>query len=281
METWRNQKGGTFIRTDNPSVYSYPMGIGAGDVDNDGDVDLFYSNVGPTLPEALLRGNLTKDDSFNTDYMLFVNDGSMGFADEAQTRGVSELGFGWGVLMADFNNDTRMDLYAAQNYAKFPGVKLLDPYPGRLLQQDAGGRFQAVEEEAQISNRNFGITQVVSDFNQDGWPDLVLGNLTGDTRTFLNEGGAESWLRVRLPKDASGLNARVTVTLEDGRQFTRQAMAAESLCSDSTDVLLFGLGSASGEVTLKIQPAGGRPAVNLDAVAVNTTVTVSANDLGR
>ncbi len=269
VETWRNLRDGTFERTENPSVFSYPMGIGAGDIDNDGDVDLYYSNVGNTLPRSLVRGNLKDSDPFNTDYMLYRNDGEMRFSDIAQETGSAELGFGWGVLLADFNNDSRMDLYAAQNYAKFPGAKFLELYPGRLLQQIEDGTFLSVEADAGLTNKNFGITQVVSDFNQDGWPDIVMGNLTGKTRAFLNEGGASSWLQVRLPAGPSSLNSRVQVTLPSGQVLTRQLFASESLASDQTDVVHFGLGSEAGPVTVTVLPPGQRSATSYEDVPVN------------
>ena len=73
-----------------------------------------------------MRGNLKDDDPFHTDYMLFRNDGDMQFTDVAEETASGDMGFGWGVLVMDFNNDSRMDLYMAQNYARFPGVKFLD-----------------------------------------------------------------------------------------------------------------------------------------------------------
>lgn len=274
VETWRNKGDGTFESTDNPSVFSYPMGIGAGDMDNDGDVDLYYSNVGNTLPRSLVKGKLKDTDPFNTDYMLYRNDGGMQFSDVAQESGSAKIGFGWGVLMTDFNNDSRMDLYIAQNYAKFPGAKFLDLYPGRLLQQTAEGKFLSVEAEAGLNNKKFGITQVVSDFNQDGWQDIVLGNLTDKTRAFLSEGGEASWLQVRLPDGPAALNSRVQVTLTSGEVLTRQLFTSESLSSDQTDVVHFGLGSEAGPVTVTIIPQGGRESVSYQDVPVNQFFTV-------
>ena len=270
VETWRNQGDGTFEVLENPTVYSFPMGIGAGDVDNDGDVDLYYSNVGRTLPQQLVKGNLTADDPFNPFYTLLRNDAGTGFTDVAEATGSEDLGFGWGVLMADFNNDSLMDLYAAQNYATFPGVEFFDLYPGRLLQQTPEGQFFSVEEEAGLTNKNFGVTQVVSDFNQDGWQDIVLGNVTGETRAFLSGGShGASWLQVRLPDGAAALNSRVQVTMADGRELTRQLFASESFASDQTDVVHFGLGAYEGTVTVTVKPSGKAPSRVYENVPVN------------
>jgi enediyne biosynthesis protein E4 len=38
------------------------MGLGLGDIDNDGDVDIFATNVGNTIPTNFLRGDLRSDE---------------------------------------------------------------------------------------------------------------------------------------------------------------------------------------------------------------------------
>ena len=256
VEVWQNNRDQTFTRKENPTDYGYPMGIGAGDIDNDGFVDLYLSNVDNTMPDAMLRGNLSEDLPFNTDYMLLRNKGNFQFEDVSVARNAAEYGFGWGVTVEDFTNDGRQDLYFAQNYARFPGVDILLPYPGRLLQQYPNGNFQAVETVAGLANKNFGISQVVSDFNQDGWPDIVLANLNGPSRAFLNQGGDRHWLTVQLPDGAEWLNTMVKVTTPSGKSITRQLCASEGLCSDSTDALFFGLGDETGKLSVEVLRPG-------------------------
>lgn len=273
VETWRNLGDLSFERIENSTVFSYPMGVGAGDIDNDGYVDLFLSNVGTTLPTKLVKGNLTKEQPFNKDYMLLRNNQGSDFRDIAGEANAAKYGFGWGTIITDFNNDGRMDLYAAQNYARFPGVKFLELYPGRLLQQYDAGKFQAVESVAGIENKNFGFTEVVSDFNQDGWPDMVIGNLTGPVRAFINSGGDRNWLTVRLPNTPMWLNSRVRVTTADGMVLTRQLFASEGLCSDQTDALFFGLGESAGPLKVEVHRPGADVQV-FDDVAISSVLQV-------
>jgi len=254
VEMYSNNGDLTFTPIENPSEYSYPMGVAAGDYDNDGLIDLYFSNVGYTLPPALLRGDLTKDDVFNPSYMLFHNDGNLKFSDTSEAQNAARYGFGWGVVSADMNLDAREDLLAAQNYARFPGNDLLVHYPGKIL-QNYGDGFKPVEKAAGAENRLFGIAPIVSDFNGDGWPDLVWANLDGPSLAYLNNGGTRKSLRVRLPNVAASLNARVTVVDGNGQSHTKQVITSQGLGSDQGRDLIFGLGDASGvqSVTVAFQ----------------------------
>lgn len=272
-KVYRNNGDLTFTEVSLPVTYSYPMGIAVGDIDNDGLVDLYFSNVGNTLPVAMLRGDLRDDQPLHTDYMLLKNQGDMQFVDQAGERDAAALGFGWGVVASDFNLDMRMDYLLAQNYIRFPGVTipgLFELYPGRLLQQQADGKFIAVEQAAGIANPHFGVNMVVTDFNQDGWPDVVLGNLDGPLRAFVNQGGVRHWLAVRFANSPAVLGSRLQLTLADGSTLRRDLVAGEGLGSDQSRTVLFGLGDQSKIESLTIFYPDGEiwqtDQVNVDAV---------------
>lgn len=257
VEMYSNNGDMTFTTIENPSVYSYPMGVAVGDYDNDGLIDLYFSNVGYTLPPALLRGDLKKDDPFNPSYMLFRNDGGLKFTDTAEKMNAAKYGFGWGTVMADMNLDGREDLLAAQNYARFPANDLLQHYPGKIL-QNYGDTFRPVEKVSGAENRLFGIAPIVSDFNGDGWPDLVWANLDGEALAYLNKGGERNWLKVRVPNTARSLGARVTVTGSDGLTQTKQVLTSQGLGSDQGRDLIFGLGEAESASSVVIEFQNGK-----------------------
>ncbi|MEP3654683.1 MAG: CRTAC1 family protein [Litorimonas sp.] len=257
VEMYSNNGDMTFTPIENPSVYSYPMGVAVGDYDNDGLVDLYFSNVGYTLPPALLRGDLKKDDPFNPSYMLFRNDGGLRFTDTAEEVNAAKYGFGWGTVMADMNLDGREDLLAAQNYARFPANDLLQHYPGKIL-QNYGSTFRPVEKVSGAENRLFGIAPIVSDFNGDGWPDLVWANLDGEALAYLNKGGERNWLKVRVPNTARSLGARVTVTGSGGLTQTKQILTSQGLGSDQGRDLIFGLGEAENATSVVIEFQNGK-----------------------
>ena len=274
VEMYANNGDMTFTPIENPSVYSYPMGVAVGDYDNDGLVDLYFSNVGYTLPPAILRGDLNKDDPFNPAYMLFRNDGGLKFTDTSVDMNAARYGFGWGTVMADMNLDGREDLLAAQNYARFPANDLLQSYPGKIL-QNYGDTFRPVEKVAGAENRLFGIAPIVSDFNGDGWPDLVWANLDGQSLAYINNGGDRNWVKVRLPNTASSLGARVKLIGTDGFEQTKQVITSQGLGSDQGRDLIFGLGTADGAASVTVEFQNGVTRT-FDAPAVGTVVDASA-----
>ena len=274
VEMYSNNGDMTFTPIENPSVYSYPMGVAVGDYDNDGLVDLYFSNVGYTLPPAILRGDLKKDDPFNPAYMLCRNDGGLKFSDTSVAMNAARYGFGWGTVMADMNLDGREDLLAAENYARFPANDLLQHYPGKIL-QNYGDTFRPVEKVAGAENRLFGIAPIVSDFNGDGWPDLVWANLDGASLAYINNGGSRKWIKVRLPNNARSLGARVTVVASDGLTQTKQLLTSQGLGSDQGRDLIFGLGSADDvkSVTIEFQNGTTR---KIDAPKAGSLIIASA-----
>lgn len=256
VEMYENTGAAPMRAIANSSVYSYPMGIAAGDIDNDGLVDFYFSNVGHTLPEWMLRGDLRANDPFNTDYMLFRNEGGLNFIDQAADRGLARLGFGWGVVFADINLDGRQDLLAAQNYARLPLNQIMYRYPGKLMLQQADGGFAAGERAAGIENRDFGLTPLVADFDGDLRPDLVWLNLNGPARAFLNRGQTGNAIGIRLPNRASMLGARVEIRAGGESRFA-QVIANQGLGADQTRTQIFGLGAAEHAQSVVIRLSNG------------------------
>lgn len=254
VKTWKNLGGLKFQDMQNPNSaeFSYPMGIGVGDYNGDGRPDLFFSNVGPTVPRFMARGDLRPDQVFNPRLLFFRNDGAFKLTEVGTETKTADYEFSWGTLMEDFNLDGRQDLAIAQNFIDFPGHKFFR-LPGRLLIQKADGTFASAEQPAGVENRLFAITPLTADWNGDGYPDLVYANLNGPARAFLSLGGQASYLKVALKDEPRTLGAVVTVETEGGRTLSGHFTTSEGLCSDSSHVLTFGLGTESGikRVTIK------------------------------
>ncbi len=250
VRTWKNNGDLTFTNMPNPTsdYFAYPMGIGVSDYNNDGQTDFFFSNVGSTGPDALVRGDLRDEQILNKDWLLFKNNGEFNFEDAAEQAKIADYEFSWGGVFEDFNLDGRDDLVVSENYIEFPTHAIAAlRLNGRFMIQNASGEFAAVGEQAGVQNRHFGISPLVSDFNDDGYPDLVHVNLEGPQQVFLSKGGDQSWLKIRLPDTVESIGAEVTVTRSDGSTLLQTFIVGEGLCSDQTHTLTFGL--ADGEAS--------------------------------
>ena len=246
VKTWKNLGGLKFKSMPNPTsdYFSYPMGIGVTDYNNDGDPDFYFSNVGSTTPDAIVRGDLTDEQVLNKKWIMFENKGGFKFEDVAEKAKLADYEFSWGAIFEDFNLDGRDDLVVSENYVGFP-THILPAWrlDGRFMVQNVNGEFAAVGKQAGIQNRLFGISPLTADFNQDGYPDLIHVNLKGPQKVFLSKGGNANYLKVKLPNTVSSVGAKVEVQLTDGSRLYNFFVVGEGLCSDQSHILNFGLGS--------------------------------------
>ncbi len=272
VRTYRNEDGKHFAMKPNPTTgkYAYPMGIAVGDYNNDGNIDFFFSNTGSSVPVFLARGDLAEEDEFLKDWILFRNDGNFKFTDVAAEVNVADFEFSWGAIFEDFNLDGRQDLVVAENYVDFPPHKLFK-LPGRFLLQRPDGLFAAVEDQANVVNKNYAITPLSSDLNQDGYPDLIFANLDGPVKVHLNKGGKANYIAIRLPENNKYVGAVVSVTKEDGSTLTDTYVIGEGLASDQTSTLTFGLGSDTkvSSVTIALSDGTTQSLNNIKVNAVN------------
>ncbi|HFA50687.1 MAG TPA: CRTAC1 family protein [Bacteroidetes bacterium] len=260
--TYKNMDGNKFKLMPNPLTgkYGYPMGIAVGDYNNDGRIDFFFSNTGSSVPKFMAKGDLAEGDEIVLDWILFRNDGNFKFTDAAKETNIADFEFSWGAIFEDFNLDGLQDLVVAENYVDFPPHKLFK-LPGRFLLQRPGGKFAAVEDQAGVINKNYAITPLTSDFNQDGYPDLVFSNLDGKIKAFINRGGANHYLSVRFPETAEYAGTTVQVQTADGKTLSDVYVIGKGLSSDQTCTLTFGLGTAETAKSIKIKYPSGKEKV--------------------
>jgi hypothetical protein len=101
------------------------MGLSAGDIDNDGRIDLYssnmYSKAGSRVMANLAPGlypphTMAQLQSLIGGSELYLNRGQQGFARVGKTYQVHAVGWSWGSALADFNNDGWLDIYAAAGF---------------------------------------------------------------------------------------------------------------------------------------------------------------------
>lgn len=283
VRTWRNNGDVTFDSVENPynlddltkRQYGYPMGNAIGDYNNDGLVDLAFSNVGDMGPlmNRIVRGDLTEDQIYNPDIIVLRNDGDFTFTDTSAETNLADYEFSWGMLFEDFNADTLQDLVISENYVQLPYNHLVY-LPGRFLLQAENGKFADKEKESGVVNRKFEIAALATDFNNDGALDMVRANLQGQSVVQISKGHGNNYLKLELPNMARSLGAVATAQLSSGKKLTKHFITSEGLSSDSSHLLFFGLGQNETVQSIDIQYIDGTSQI-LDNPGMNKTIPVA------
>ena len=153
---------------------NWSTGVNMVDVNKDGLVDIYVCQAGPdNTPGA--RNNL-----------LYINKGNNKFQEEAARYGLADPRLSMQAAFFDFNKDGLLDCYV-MNESKYvrmdielvlqdlKDINKLSAASG-VLYKNVGGQFVDVSREAGIMKYGFGLGLVVSDFNNDSWPDFYVAN---------------------------------------------------------------------------------------------------------
>lgn len=260
---WVNQGNGIFKEEAVSRGVAYTMagqafagmGIGAGDVDNDGLFDLFVTHL-------------------TSETNTFWKQGPRGsFRDETAAWEAARTdwrGTGFGVALVDLNLDGNLDVAIVNGRVSKAAprpVAGLDPFwhpyceRNQILSGD-GRRFHdvSVHSPAFTERPNVGRGLAVADLNGDGAPDVITTAVGGKARILRNVCPKQGhWFAVRCResnRDARG--AEVTVRA-GGRQFMRLANPAASYLTSGTPHAHFGLGSAAAIDSIEVRwPDGSR-----------------------
>ncbi len=191
-ELYRNLGGGKFENVTASAGVGMADRISTapafGDIDNDGDPDLFVTSV-------------------RTGNVLFENDGSGRFKDISSAAGVDHVGHSSGAVFFDYDRDGLLDLFVTnvgvytQNVRGREGyyVGLDDAFSGHLkpertersiLYRNLGGnKFADVSVDTGLVETGWNGDATILDFNRDGYPDLYVPNMQGDDHYWENQGG--------------------------------------------------------------------------------------------
>jgi len=94
-----------------------------------------------------------------------------------------------GVALFDYDNDGFLDVYLV-NGAAIPSLKKEGPaYWNRLYHNNRDGTFTDVTEKAGVAGEGYGMGVAVGDYDNDGWPDLYVANVTRNQLFHNNRDG--------------------------------------------------------------------------------------------
>ena len=94
-----------------------------------------------------------------------------------------------GVALLDYDNDGYLDIYLV-NGAAIPSLKKDSPkYWNRLFHNNRNGTFTDVTGKAGVQGEGYGMGVAVGDYDNDGWPDIFVANVTGNQLFHNNHDG--------------------------------------------------------------------------------------------
>jgi hypothetical protein len=187
LKLYRNNRNGTFsdvTKAAGLDVELYGMGVAVGDYNNDGFPDIFITCVGQSR--------------------LFRNTGKGAFLDVTKGSGLQgRQGFSTSALWFDYDRDGLLDLFVC-NYVRWsPEHDVFcsldgthksyctpEAYRGDtcwLFHNRGDGTFEDVTASSGIfdsSSKSLGV--VMFDYDQDGWPDLLVANDTQPNKLYKN-----------------------------------------------------------------------------------------------
>lgn len=151
---------------------SWKTGVTMADVNGDGWLDIYVARSGNVQPD--LRRNL-----------LYINNGDLTFTEQAARYGIDDASYSNHASFFDYDRDGDLDMFLLNHpirrFSHF-AVDLMkaqrDSLAGDKLYRNDGGQFVDVSDAAGIIGNplGFGLSAVVSDINDDGWPDLHVAN---------------------------------------------------------------------------------------------------------
>ena len=186
-----NDGNGNFTNVTNSSGAGdthFGTGVTTGDYDNDGDVDLYITNV--------------------EENVLLQNDGTGHFADITAIAGVGDPRWSSSAAFFDMDKDGDLDLYVANYIDWAPDIErecptksgVLDychpqayraPAKDTLYRNNGDGTFANISEESGIhAVWGNGLGVVVGDVNDDGFLDVFVANDEMNNQLWINQGDA-------------------------------------------------------------------------------------------
>jgi len=304
---YHNNGDGTFTNVVDsvaPHISYSTMGIDTADVDNNGSIDLFLSDMAATSREkerrrkpAASKEDLLKmgnDEEIAPQYTrntLLLNTGLDYFREAACWAGIHATDWTWSVRFEDFDNDGWTDLHVtngmvreannsdllsrmiqARSASQRIGVMNQSPRleePNLAFRNRKGAQFEPVSTEWGLADKGVSFGAATADFDNDGDLDLITLDHDGGANVYRNDTSGQHRIQVRLRGNQSnqfGIGAVVRVETSEGMQ-SRTLSTARGYASGSEVVAHFGLGAESVVEKLVVEWPTGTEQVYSDVNA--------------
>ena len=155
----------------------WATGVSIADVNSDGYDDIYVCVFGKDLVHRAKN-------------LLFINQHDLTFKEQAQEYGLADTGYSTQAAFFDYDKDGDLDMYLANYLLTRNNANQIvprdrsghSPANDRLYRNDGNSAgtghpvFTDVTLDAGIKEDGFGLGLSVSDFNNDGWPDVYVAN---------------------------------------------------------------------------------------------------------
>ncbi|MCB0554506.1 MAG: CRTAC1 family protein [Phaeodactylibacter sp.] len=230
------------------------MGVDFGDLNNDGFLDLYITNL---YSNALL-----------------LNNGNGAFTEITAMAGVGDTGMGWGTVWLDYDNDGWQDIYMSNDSYYSPDPNILYRNRGNLT-------FEAVSQNSPLASMYGGYGAGGADLNSDGRIDLFQANSGNDgNQLFLNQTNTgNNWVKIKLTGTTSNraaIGARVRVTA-NGKSHIDELCAGSGYATQNSFTLHFGLGQSTLIDALEVRWPNGLVEVFTE-LEVNRTYRITEGE---
>ena len=223
------------------------MGVTAADLDDDSDVDVLVVN---------LQG---QTDSLFRNAGGWFEDATAEFGLNLTSRRFTRFG----VVLADLDNDGRLDLYQANGAVAHRFLTQEDPFaePNTLYRATQEGRFELVLPAGGVAGapRHTSRGLALGDVDNDGGLDLLVVNRDAAPYLLLNRApGRGNWIRFRVLTEQGRDAHAATVSAGIGpRRVHRDVQPAASYLSSNDPRVHFGLGEATRVTDVMVSWPGG------------------------
>ncbi len=244
-----NTGNGTFTR-DNSSIFTTDLGnsfgSSVGDIDNDGDFDIFVANNG------------------NQKAFLYRNNGNGTFTKVTDDAAVQQNENSVGSAFGDLDNDGDLDLIVTN---AFVNGQLL---ANRMYRNNGSGSFTRVDTGIIANDLGWSYGVAFGDYDRDGDLDVAMASCYGESlqknALYRNEGNSNAWLTVKLTgtvsnRSAIGATVKAKATI-DGKQVwqLRQVSGQSGYCGQTLESH-FGFGAATVIDSLVVKFPSGKTVV--------------------
>lgn len=244
----------------NAGVDVSAMSTTLGDFNNDGWFDIYITNT-PFSQVSSIQGNV-----------LLKNNGDGTFTNVATETGTSFDSVGWGAVFLDADNDGLLDIYVSSS----------ENGNGSLI---SSAFYHQQTDETFIIPQDIGFnidlresySNAIGDINNDGKPEIVVGNDTENNFLWQNNTSNENnWLKVKLEgvvsnKDGIGNTIEINVNGESQYRYT---LAGEGYLSQNSFYEFFGTGLSNIVDYLKVTWTATGVTETFTNIEANQSITI-------